>query len=166
MTPYRADIERAAVAHGIDPDLVEAVVTQESGGRADAFRFEPDFYPRYLARNPFYVAFGNVRRVSSSYGLMQIMFPTAVDHGFTAQPEYLFLPSVNLDMGCRILAKLLTTLRLAPALQAYNGGKGGIGKPEPAAYARSVLGHLERIKAARTRSKVDVGADVPGGGAA
>ena len=44
MTPYRALIERTAAAHGLDADLVEAIVIAESNGCTDAFRHEPDFY--------------------------------------------------------------------------------------------------------------------------
>lgn len=148
--PYRSDVEFAAYAHGLDPDLVEAVVIQESSGHADAFREEPAFYERYLKHNRFYAGFNNPRRVGSSYGLMQVMFATAVDHGFTKQPEYLFLPNVNLDMGCKILAFLIKRFGNVPdALAAYNGGLGGIDKPAPKAYALSVRRHLAQIKAAR-----------------
>ena len=40
---YRAAIVSAATAHGLDPDLVQAVVEQESSGRFYAYRYEPAF---------------------------------------------------------------------------------------------------------------------------
>ena len=49
--PYRAEIETAAAAHGLDPDLIAAIVEQESSGRFYGYRFEPAFYDRYLKGN-------------------------------------------------------------------------------------------------------------------
>lgn len=151
QTAYRSDVEFHAKQYSLDPDLVEAVVIEESKGQADAFRPEPAFFEHYLAGKVFYERFNNPRRVGSSYGLMQIMYPVAVEHGFTKQPEYLFLPNVNLDLGCLILAELLRKHpgRVEDALAAYNGGAGGVDRPAPKAYAQRVLGHLAAIKAAR-----------------
>lgn len=148
--PYRSEIEAAARAHGVDADLLEALVAQESGYQADAFRYEPAFFERYLKHNPAYAG-DNPRRVSSSYGLCQVMYPTAVDHGFHGQPEYLFLPNVNLDYGARILAELLTWAKgdRALALGAYNAGRGAAHGQAGAMYARSVLKRFDAIKAAR-----------------
>lgn len=146
--PYRAEIELAANAHGIDPDLLEAVVWQESSYQADAFRHEPAFWERYLKHNPAY-ANANPRRVSSSYGLAQIMYPVAVDHGFTKEPEYLFLPGVNLDLAATILAGLLKKYSPMDALASYNGGEGNRTAPVPTAYARNVLSRYAAVQAAR-----------------
>lgn len=135
---YRQEIETAAAAHGLDPDLVAAVVEQESNGWTSAFRYEPDFWDRYLAKNPS-LATRNPREVSSSYGLMQVMYTTAVEHGFPGQPWELFAPAVGLEYGCRMLARLLTwanglytglesersAVVTRAALAAYNGGKTG-----------------------------------------
>lgn len=160
---YRREIETAAKAHGLDPDLVAAVVEQESSGRFYAYRFEPAFYEAYLEHNPAYK--GRIpQEVSASYGLMQTMFSTAVEHGYAGDPWGLFDPRVSLEYGCRVLARLLRGRTVHDALAAYNGGIGGIGKPRPSEYARSVVRRLDHIKGARA-SKADIGADVPGGGA-
>ncbi|HXD20134.1 MAG TPA: transglycosylase SLT domain-containing protein [Vicinamibacterales bacterium] len=160
--PYRAEIEAAAAAHGLDPDLVAAVVMQESNGWASAFRHEADFWEKYLKRAPLWKD-RNPREVSSSYGLMQTMFPVAVEHGFTGQPWELFAPTVSLEYGCRVLAKLMAWARglytgLATneeaavrrsALAAYNGGRGGNGPNGPLRnrdYADEVLRRYHRIR--------------------
>src|SRR5690349_19412236 len=83
---YRREIEEVARAHALDPDLIEAVVLTESSGRTDAFRHEPDFYRRYLQGKPEWAG-TNPRRVASSYGLMQVMYPVAKELGFEGQPE-------------------------------------------------------------------------------
>lgn len=138
-TRYKAEIDVAATKWGLDPMLVEAVVVQESGGNTDAFRFEPDFWNRYLKGNPKYRHL-NPRRVSSSYGLMQTMYcrilEDKVGDNDAWAPELLFLPENGLDIGCGFLAELREwAMRLAPtttgatvdmiALAAYNGGRGG-----------------------------------------
>lgn len=150
MTDYRQEIETAAREFGLEPDLVEAVVLQESSGRADAFRFEPAFFDRYLKRNPDYRGLVP-RRIASSYGLMQVMYPTARELGFSAEPEMLFVPRVSLHFGCMLLARLLKWAGgdTAKALAAYNGGKGNWTAEAPLAYAAKVLERERRIKAAR-----------------
>jgi len=150
-TPYRREIQGAAHEHGLDPNLVEAVVICESAGRTDAFRFEPAFYARYLQDRPEWQK-QNPRRVASSYGLMQVMYTTAVDNGFTYDaPEYLFIPTVGLDMGCAILADLMewSDGDVLKALAAYNGGKGGWTGGDPQTYSKKVNRVLEAIQKAR-----------------
>jgi len=131
---YRQMIQVAAERHTLDPQLVEAIVQVESGGQTDAFRFEPKFWSRYLAKLPDYRG-ANPRRVSASYGLMQIMYQTAKERGFDGQPEELFCPDVNLEWGCTHLRFLIewsqsyTTVsparQIEAAVAAWNGGRGG-----------------------------------------
>lgn len=153
-TFYWKEIVAAALKYKLDPVLVEAIVVKESSGNTDAFRFERDFWNRYLKPNKLYAG-RNPRRVSSSYGLMQVMYPVAVERGYPADasPETLFIPETGLDYGCRQLRFLLDwvdggwpeipeAVRLSAAVAAYNGGKGG-NRPtdQPnrnAAYAKAV----------------------------
>jgi soluble lytic murein transglycosylase-like protein len=166
---FRPQIEQAARAHNLDPDLVEAIVEQESDGEWFARRYEPGFFSRYLARNPLYAA-RNPHEVASSYGLMQVMFTTAIECGFTGQPWELFDPAIALDLGCIYLKKLilrasakwrgatddaadLTILR--SALAAYNGGWLG-NEPDNLPdrnheYADAVLERRDGIKRARAK---------------
>lgn len=135
-TFYSQEIEAAALAHGLPARLVEAVVIQESSGDTDAFRYEPAFWRRYLSKLERFKG-SNPRRVSSSYGLMQVMFTTAQEAGYSGNPEGLFVPEVGLDVGCRHLRALIAwamgdgysaahpSRRLRAALASYNGGRGG-----------------------------------------
>jgi soluble lytic murein transglycosylase-like protein len=150
VTLYRREIEAAARETGVDPDLVEAVVLVESSGQADAFRHEPDFWARYMRGTPAWKD-ANPRRVSSSYGLCQVMYLVAKEHGFTGLPEELFVPEVNLGVGCRVLTRLLTWAGgdIQKAVGAYNAGKGGWSSPEAARYVQKVLTALEQVKAVR-----------------
>lgn len=147
---YRADIETAASRYGLDPDLVEAVVEQESAGDPFARRLELGFFQRYMATKPEWDG-SDPYRWASSVGLMQVMPTTALEHGYDALthgPESLFNPRVNLDVGCRILRELLVWSRgdLDRALGGYNGGKGGWARPMPQRYAREVRTRLAIVK--------------------
>lgn len=143
-------VERASRNFGVDPFLIEAVIQQESSGNADAFRHEPGFYLRYLKGNPEYQG-QHPRRISSSYGLMQIMYPTARELGFTGEPEDLFDIQLNINLGTKLLKKLLDKYKgdVEKALAAYNGGPGGVGKTQPLAYAKTVLMRYDFLKTSR-----------------
>jgi soluble lytic murein transglycosylase-like protein len=150
---YRAEIEVAASRYGLDPTLVEAVVRKESSGLTHAYRYEPDFYRRYLASNPAYDG-ANPRRVAASYGLMQIMYPTARERGFTEAPEFLFVPVIGLDWGCNYLASLLRRFKgqLNLALAAYNGGPGNARaplRPDLERYVASVIKHQSDVRSGK-----------------
>jgi soluble lytic murein transglycosylase-like protein len=153
---YRPEVELIAIRHALTPDLVQAVCLVESAGLTNAYRAEPAFWDRYLKGKPEWDG-SNPARVSASYGLMQVMFPVAVEHGMarTEPPEYLFVPLIGLDYGCRVLAKRLEWARgdLRSALASYNGGKKG---NEPgtlrlrnATYADKVLAQLANLQAQR-----------------
>lgn len=165
MTRYRHEIESAATAHGLDPDLLQAVVEQESSYRFYGYRYEPAFFTRYLKDRPEYARWAP-EECSASYGLCQVMFSTAREHGYTGDPWGLFSPTVNLDIGAKVLAGLLVWARrnykglaskaemtiFRSALAAYNGGKSG-NAPDDVPdrnrlYAEQVLDRYERIRKA------------------
>jgi soluble lytic murein transglycosylase-like protein len=159
-TRFTADIIRAATTEGVDPNLVEGIVLTESSGNTDAFRFEPLFWNRYMKGKPGWAG-RNPRRVSSSYGLMQVMYPVALERGLDPKlaPEVLFVPDVGLRYGCKQLRWLQdwaetfqavdAQKRLVCALAAYNGGKGGNAPtdaiPRNEVYARKVLQAVSKL---------------------
>ncbi|TKJ30081.1 hypothetical protein CEE39_08570 [bacterium (candidate division B38) B3_B38] len=142
-TPYRGLIEEWCRLFGFDPDLIEALIIVESGGNADAFRYEPGFYRRYLkgkegVKSIYFDLCHDgpplPRRIASSYGLMQVMYPTAVDAGYRDLPEYLFIPLINLHWGLTVLDEIRREveeeipdegLRQKVMLARWNGGKKG-----------------------------------------
>lgn len=161
MSPswYRPLIFQIANSFGLDPYLVEALIWQESRSQADAFRYEPKFWVRYLAKLPEYKG-TNQRRVASSYGLMQIMYVTAKEIGYGDEPEGLFVPRINLHWGCEKLRELfqwaekygtvLPDERRVAVLAAWNGGKGGNTpgtplRPDNRQYAMRVIATRELL---------------------
>jgi soluble lytic murein transglycosylase-like protein len=122
---------QAARRAGLDPELVIAVVSVESGFRPQAVS------PK------------------GAQGLMQLMPKTAESLGV----EDAFNPEQNLDGGVRHLGQLLTLYNgdLERALAAYNAGEGAVhrhgGVPpyhETRAYVKKVL---ERYRAEGAKKK-------------
>jgi soluble lytic murein transglycosylase-like protein len=139
---YSAEVQIAAGRFGLEPDLVRAVISKESSGKTHAYRFEASV-AEWFRSNP--KAAGLIpARYAASYGLMQILYATATDYGFSAEPEYLFVPRIGLEFGCMHLAALVKWAKndLAKALAAYNGGKGNADRAIPRAYAADVLRRL------------------------
>jgi soluble lytic murein transglycosylase-like protein len=125
------DLKELAIAtarkHGLDPDLVLAVVGVESAFRPDAVSPE------------------------GAQGLMQLMPGTAESLGV----EDAFDPGQNLDGGVRHLGSLLTLYEgdLSRALAAYNAGEAAVARHggippfrETRDYVKKVL---ERYRRAR-----------------
>jgi soluble lytic murein transglycosylase-like protein len=131
--PETVDVEiiflarRTAVAHGIEPQLVCAVIEQESAWNTWAVRYEPGFLSRYVA--PLYTA-GKLNATeaytrSMSWGLMQVMGQVARENGFSG-PSLVQLcdPETGIEFGCHVLAAHLAKSKgdVSAALLAWNGG--------------------------------------------
>ena len=121
---YRDDVEVLA-ASDVDPAAVYALIWVESRGRADAYRYEPDFLDRYLRGKPDWKDnpyLGQPKRVSASYGPMQVMYPTAWELGYRGEPEGLH-GRTGLEYGIRYYRRKLELYGdPADAAAAYNAG--------------------------------------------
>jgi soluble lytic murein transglycosylase-like protein len=96
----------AAAQHALDPALVCAIVEQESAWDPHAFRYEPAFRQRYVARLGLPPTEEIARSIS--WGLMQVMGQVAREHGFAAKfLAALCDPAVGLDVGCTVFAAKL-----------------------------------------------------------
>ena len=97
---YSAIVESAARSHGVEPALVQAVITAESG-----------FNPNALSRR-------------GASGLMQLMPDTARRYGV----QNIFDPVENVHGGVRYLKDLLAMFHgdLRLALAGYNAGENAV----------------------------------------
>jgi len=124
IAPVQMDsiIQDAAKAQNLQPELLRAVIKQESG-------FSP------CAVSP-----------KGAMGLMQLMPATAKRFNV----KYPLDPKENVDGGARLLKRLLVSLQDFPlALGAYNAGLGKVMQaggvpdiPETQSYVRSILSVL------------------------
>lgn len=125
-TPHDDTIRLTCGVYGLPFDLVQTQVLHESSGKADAFRFESAFYEKYIQHNLTAKGFSFGPLAACSYGLMQVLLETALEDGFTGDPQLLFIPRVGLNAGCKHLRKLWDALGGTPetyrqALARYNG---------------------------------------------
>ncbi|MBT2869670.1 lytic transglycosylase domain-containing protein [Chromobacterium violaceum] len=125
--PYAELIAEAAAGHGLDPLLLHAVVSVESGYRADALS------------------------AKGARGLMQLMPATGLRFGKTE----LWAPRYNLQAGAAYLSWLLDHFggRLELALAGYNAGEGAVRRhggvippyAETRVYVDKVLDRYQRL---------------------
>jgi hypothetical protein len=120
--PYGDVIKAAASRHGVDPNLVHALIRAES-----------NYQPR-------------ARSSRGARGLMQLMPETLRSY----QVRNAYDPAANVEAGTKYLRTLLDRFPLAQALAAYNAGAdavvryGGIPPfPETRAYVTRILTTLD-----------------------
>jgi soluble lytic murein transglycosylase-like protein len=126
----------------LKPELVRAIVLEESGGDTLAVRREPD---------------GRISR-----GLMQVLEGTARDMGLD-NPKLLHEPAIGISYGVRYLARQLQRYRgnVAAAVAAYNAGRAvrlASGQWKNQGYVSRVLSRLGGAGAAAGAGLVALGA--------
>jgi soluble lytic murein transglycosylase-like protein len=125
---------RIATERGLADSLVCAVCEQESGWNPYAYRYEPQFYMRYVIPLPNLSDTERNGR-ATSWGLLQVMGQTAREFGFANTfLSALTDEATGLEWGCRKLKHCMDNHPndITAALQAYNGGSNPL-------YAAQVL---------------------------
>jgi hypothetical protein len=119
--PYGALIYETARRHAVNPQIVAALIRQESAG--------------------------NRRAVShkGARGLMQLMPATAIRFGI--RKEHLFEPEHNLEAGVRYLSWLLDQFPndLAKVLAAYNAGENAVARYQGIPPYKETRNYVKRI---------------------
>lgn len=114
--------------YGVDRTLVYAVASQESRFKPNAIRQEPTYHCRRTGVTG-----------DASYGLMQVLYCTALGLGFGGQPTDLLDPNTSAQYGVMLLSQLLRQYGDEwDALSAYNSGKAYTASLLGAAYADQV----------------------------
>lgn len=130
-------IRAASVTHGIDYELLQAVIATESG-----------FNPQAVSPK-------------GAIGLMQLIPPTAARYGvkddkYSLAEEKLTDPEINIRAGSRYLNHLITLFpgQIELAIAAYNAGEGAVKRagnkipnyPETQNYVRTVMELYQNLK--------------------
>jgi len=127
IKPKYWDIVRdCSQKYNLDPYLVYGIIQSESSEMPDAMRYERNFHRWLMMRKPELTFVESCPR-SFSYGLMQILGQTAIETGFSDRPwDDLFIPEVNINLGCKFLRSLLDNLDgdTQLAIAGYNAGLG------------------------------------------
>lgn len=106
-----------------------ALIQTESGWKPLAHRPEPAYFRKYLEGKQPWVNnrwYPDIDIISSSYGLTQIMYPTAVQLGFPqdVNPEELYDVDVNLKFGLAYYAQNRVMGDTIESYIHYNAGPG------------------------------------------
>lgn len=152
LNKWKDKIRLYANKHGIYPSLLASVITQESDGRENAYRYEPAFYNRYIKGNSDWMGYkfyNQPQVISASYGLCQLMFTTAWRHAtseernqMTADYRILYNVDFNMELGSRLIKYLWNKYgNRQDVLAAYNAGEGCVKKKcsKGYSYATSVI---------------------------
>jgi hypothetical protein len=126
-------IQALSRTYGLDPDLIAAVIREESNGD-------------YLAISQ-----------AGAVGLMGVM-PSGPGLEWRPQPEELLNPAVNLRWGVAILSEIMRQAGGDPfsALAAYSGGWEYVNSRVPRQYAISVLDYYARAVVVRSGLSPDI----------
>ena len=134
--PYEAELQRATTSGEPPPELVYSIMREESGYRPD------------------------VISVSGARGLLQLMPDTATRVAQSVQlaafdPDDLFRPAVNIELGSAYLGQLLRRFdgNAAAAIGSYNAGPEAVARWQPGGGAPEDV-WIEQIPYDQTRGYV------------
>jgi hypothetical protein len=128
ISPEEITIRDFAGRFGIDPKLVIALATVESGMNPWKVRFEPQWkYFHYVREYAEQLSISYATEMACqqmSWGMMQVMGSVAREHGFKDDLTKLTNPQLGLQFGLTHLQKMLKTYPVEEdAVAAYNAGK-------------------------------------------
>lgn len=135
---------------GVPVELILATIHQESGGKPEATRAEPGYAKTYGSSAKFHNIISRTgltpQEAASSYGLMQLMVPTA--WGYLSERHKganVIATLKDPDMGIRYgTAHLLTMMRKSKDVKVIAGAYNGAGANSQ--HARNVDALCKRYK--------------------
>ena len=140
-------IRNAAERYGIDPAIVFGVCMQESSLNPKATRYERNYKwlwkPSMVLRPKGIDTATETMDQKTSWGLMQVMGAVFREYGYADHiHDVLKFPEVQLDYGCRHLARRIAKWGRNPGILAYNSGtprRNGNGEFVNAYYLEKVM---------------------------
>ena len=141
VTRWYSLVDKYATETHVSQSLMLALIQCESSGNPQAIRYEPAYERKLILTNKVWIqrcrdGGFSTKDAASSYGLCQIMFPTAWRFKVT-QPNQLYDPETNIRIGMSILGNNLKKHSIEEALAMYNGGAGALTNPRSTAWKYS-----------------------------
>jgi len=142
-----ADMQNIARATAADmklaPEIICAIIEQESSWNPWSIRYEPAFFEHYVKPilDTTTISVTEAYARSISWGLMQTMGQTVRELGFVGPLASLCDPSVGILWGCKVFEHKLGAAgwNTEKALLLYNGG-GNL------SYPGQVLARIDKYK--------------------
>lgn len=154
VAPWAQLIQQRAADFGIPPEILAAVVQQESHGDANDSHPDPGNIAYWQANPPSWwpaaQALGwTITDLGTSFGLAQVEGATAWSLGAHYAPSMLYQPYLNLGLAAKYLAAQIATFgNWYDALEAYNEGATNVNRGVPdGEYANPVLATYNAILA-------------------
>lgn len=127
LSPYFDVTKRMSIKYAVPPNLILAIIYQESRGRNWTYRYEPrckyNFTPGYYARKHYITDDSEIMAQRTSWGLMQIMGFRARELGFDGILTQLCISSIGIEYGVKNLSGLLIKYEKEDEIIAsYNSG--------------------------------------------
>lgn len=154
LSPYVPIVKNIANEVSILPELILAIIMQESGGRIYVSRYEEKYnylyMPLHYSQALNYAMMTEINQQRTSWGLMQIMGAVAREHGFDDYFPALCIPATNILIGSKFVSNLLGKHGSIEAVfSAYNAGspkRDAYGKYLNQGYVDSAMGYFAEIR--------------------
>lgn len=127
---YDDIITKYANQYNVPEPWIRAVIATESSWNPRAYRAEPAIK-------------------DASYGLMQLLYKTAVGLGYVGAPDGLYDPETNIGLGTKLLGQLRTRWGddVQAVYSAYNSGSGTsyLNNADVATHVANFLRNFESV---------------------
>ena len=132
--PYRQEIGAHSERFGVEPELLAALIREES-------RFDPTAVSAASARGLTQFVYSTAAEMAPAVGLRDF------------RPEHLHDPAISIAMGAAYLARLLERFdqRLEPAITAYNAGEEQVRVWQSYCYSRDPAEYYSKVGFPQTR---------------
>lgn len=123
-------IRHSAALHNVPELWIRAVIQTESSFNPRAYRAEPQIH-------------------DASYGLMQLLYGTARNLGYSGTPEGLYDPAINIELGTQLLSELRNRYGddIQAVYSAYNSGSATryLNNADVASHVAHLMTNLETL---------------------
>lgn len=150
FSTYLRIVKEKSLIYNLNPDLVLAIIFQESTGHFMSYRYERKsnitVMPNVYSRKLFIPHDTEFLFQNTSWGLMHVMGFKARELGFEDHLPLLLQPELAIEWGCKALASFKKKYAYEKDyIAAYNGGPGAVIGKTIAGYKEDVQKYVEEV---------------------